>query len=267
MRSAVFVKETDDRKGFTRDVMGKLRKEWSGKKVFVKPNIVSFERYPTTTHPEVLREVLRNLMSTDCEVIVGDGPAPDAGDATRIIEHHSLQEVCGEFDVELCNLHDEPFRKVMTRTGFKARVSSVPFGFDYMVSLPVLKYHQGVLLTGALKNHFGFLANRERIYCHSRVKSIHRTIAELHNIFKANLIIMDGARTLRAAQEQRHGGKVLKLGFMFGGQDPVAMDCAGLNLLSKVVPELDGVGPGDVEYIGLAEKLGIGSMDYRRAGI
>ena len=267
MKSAVFIRETDDRKGFTRAMMEKTRKEWSGKKVFVKPNIVSFERYPTTTHPDVLREVIRNLVKEDCEVIVGDGPAPDAGKSARIIEHHNLQEVCGEFDVELCNLHEEPFRKVMTRTGFKMRVSSVPFGYECMVSLPVMKYHQSVMLTGALKNHFGFLANRERIYCQARLKNVHRTIAELHNVFKANVIIMDGARTLRAAQEQRYGGKVLRFGYMFGGQDPVAVDCAGLNLLNKIVPELEGVGPQDIGYIRIAERLGIGTRDYKRVGV
>lgn len=267
MKSAVFVKETDDRKGFARAVMKRSEKEWSGKKVFVKPNIVSFERYPTTTHPEVLREVLRNLVDKDCEVIVGDGPAPDAGSSTRIIEHHNLQEVCGEFDIELCNLHEEPFRKVMTRTGYKLRVSSVPFDYQYLISLPVIKYHGTVKLTGALKNHFGFLHNRERILMHSRLKNIHRSIAELHNVFKANLVIMDGARTLRGAQELRHGGKVLKLGCMFGGQDPVAMDCAGLNLLNKIVPELEGVSPGDIKYIQYAKRLGIGNTDYKRAGL
>ena len=267
MKSSVILKETDARKGFTRAVLERYKKGWKGKKVFVKPNIVSFERYPTTTHPEVLREVLKQLTENDCEVVVGDGPAPDAGNAERIIENHRLQRICGEFDVELCNLHEEPFRKVMTKTGFKVRVSSVPFDYEYMISLPVLKYHQMVKLTGALKNHFGFLANRERVYCHTKLKKIDRTIAELHNVFKANLIIMDGARTLRAAQELRHGGKVLRFGYMFAGSDPVAMDCAGLNLLNKMIPELDGVSPKDIEYIDIAERLGIGTTEYRRAGI
>ena len=67
MRPAVIVKETDDRIIFTRTVMKKHRKEWKGKKVFVKPNIVSFERYPTTTHPDVLREVLSNLVGSGCD--------------------------------------------------------------------------------------------------------------------------------------------------------------------------------------------------------
>lgn len=267
MRSAVFLKETDDRAGFTCSVMNRFRKEWSGKKIFVKPNIVSFERYPTTTHPDVLRQVLKTLDRAGCEVIVGDGPAPDAGDSARIIEHHPLQEVCGEFDIELCNLHEEPFRKVMTRTGSKLRVSSVPFSYDYLISLPVLKHHQVTTMTGALKNHFGFLQNRERLLMHSRIKSIHKGIAELHNVFKANLIIMDGCRTLRAANELRHGGKVLRLGYMFAGQDPVALDCAGLSLLRNIIPELEGMQPTDIEYINHAIRLGIGNLDYRKAGI
>ena len=172
--------------------------------------------------------------------------------------------MCGEFNVELCNLHEEAFRKVMTRTGYKLRVSDIPFSYEYLISLPVLKYHPLTNITGALKNHFGFLPNRERIMMHSRLKNIHRSIAELHNIFKANLIIMDGCRTMRSANELRHGGKVLRLGYMFSGQDPVAIDCAGLALLKNTVPELEGIQYRDIEHINYAIRLGIGIHDYRR---
>ena len=267
MRSAVFLKETDDRAGFTRAVMNRFRKDWSGRKVFVKPNIVSFERYPTTTHPDVLRQVLRMLDRAGCETIVGDGPAPDAGNSSRIIENHPLQQVCGEFDIELCNLHDEPFRKVMTRTGCKLRVSSVPFFYEYLISLPVLKHHRTTTITGALKNHFGFLQNRERILMHARLRNIHKSIAELHNVFRANLIIMDGCRTLRAGQEIRHGGKVLRLGYMLAGQDPVALDSAGFNLMRNIIPELEGMQAIGIEHIRHAIRLGAGTPDYRQAGI
>jgi uncharacterized protein (DUF362 family) len=267
MKPAVFIKETDDRKAFSKAIMKRFEREWSGKRVFVKPNIVSHERYPTTTHPDVLREVLQALTEKDCEVIVGDGPAPDAGSSTKIIEHHPLQSVCGKFDVELCNLHEEPFKRVMTKTGYKLKVSEVPFSYQYLISLPVIKYHKGVKLTGALKNLFGFLHNRERILMHAGFKNIHRSIAELHNVFKANLTIMDGARTMRMAQELRHGGKVLRLGYMFAGKDPVALDCAGLMLLRNIIPELEGLKSQNVEHINYAIRLGIGSPDYRRLAL
>lgn len=267
MKPAVFVRETDDRKDFTRAVMKRFEREWSGKRVFVKPNIVSHERYPTTTHPDVLEEVLKSLTERDCDVIVGDGPAPDAGNSTKIIEHHFLQRVCGKYDVELCNLHEEPFKKVMTKTGYKLRVSEVPFSYQYLISLPVLKYHKHTKITGALKNHFGFLHNRERILMHAGLKNMGRGIAELHNVFKSNLTIMDGARTMRKAQEIRHGGKVLRLGYMFAGQDPVALDSAGLLLLRNTIPELESLEPQKIEHIQYAIKLGIGSPDYRRVAI
>lgn len=37
------------------------------KKVFVKPNIVSYEPYPTTNHPEVLEAVLSGFRMLDAE--------------------------------------------------------------------------------------------------------------------------------------------------------------------------------------------------------
>jgi uncharacterized protein (DUF362 family) len=60
----------------------------NARKIFIKPNIVSYESYPTTTHPDILNAVLSRLAMH--EVLVGDAPAIDAGRSNKIIQESDL---------------------------------------------------------------------------------------------------------------------------------------------------------------------------------
>ncbi|MEE9323875.1 MAG: hypothetical protein V3U72_05020, partial [Candidatus Aenigmarchaeota archaeon] len=94
MVSEIFYQVTDNRMRFAEGITLKFMKELKGKKeIFVKPNIVSHELYPTTTHPDVLRYVLKNL-PRNSNVIIADYPAVDAGNSGKIIKNHPLAKVC-----------------------------------------------------------------------------------------------------------------------------------------------------------------------------
>jgi len=260
--ATVYLRKTSDRRGFVRDVLRLFRREFEGvESVFVKPNIVSHEPYPTTTHPDVLREVLTALPAQ--RVVVGDAPAFDAGDADKILERHALRDVCREVGVPLVNLYKCRMKRMVSARGFAVKLSEVPLEFDYIVSLPVLKVHKVCGLTGALKNQFGFLSKFERIKMHGGLKNIHRSIAEVNSIIKPNLFIVDAVQTLVGAQEVRHGGRVVKLGYMMAGVDPVALDCVGLQLLGEVEPSLRGVQPEDIRHLDYAMKYGLGSRNFK----
>jgi uncharacterized protein (DUF362 family) len=261
----IYLAETEDRISFVNYIMGEFRTDFTESqksKVLVKPNIVSREQYPTTTHPQVLAAVLDCLLGWGCQVVVADGPALDAGDSNRIISSHPLAEVCNERGIELQNLHKHAFKKVRTQS-MSLEVSTLSLDCDYIVSLPVLKPHPYCRMTGALKNQFGFLRNRERIMMHTKLKSLHKGIAEVNSVVKPNLFIMDAIETYTHANERRHGGSAVKLGYMLAGKDPVALDCFGLELLKQVEASLKDVRPENVAYIAHAFRLGLGSTEYR----
>lgn len=262
----VFLRKTHERKGFVDAVLQRFSREFSGKKVFVKPNIVSHENYPTTTHPETLEAVLSFLEKSGCETGVGDGPAPTAGKSHRIIEDHTLNRACAGFDVELINLHECRFQRKGAGRAVLS-VSSVPFDYDYIISLPVLKCHQNTDLTGALKNQFGYLKSRERVLMHGRIRNIHKGIANLNILLKPDLTIMDAVQTYRRANEARNGGVMAELGWMLAGKDPVALDCVGLGLLQGIDTSLKGRGWKDVEHLRLSKELGVGSVEFRKIDI
>ena len=54
----VFFQKTQDRVDFSQAILLKFLPEFVGKSVLIKPNIVSYELYPTTTHPETLKVVI-----------------------------------------------------------------------------------------------------------------------------------------------------------------------------------------------------------------
>jgi uncharacterized protein (DUF362 family) len=73
------------------------------KSVFIKPNIVSSEPYPTTTHPQVLDTLLGHL--SDRKLVIGDGHAVDTGYTKNILNDSPLKEICNNHDVNLVNLY------------------------------------------------------------------------------------------------------------------------------------------------------------------
>jgi len=257
----VLICKTDDRAFFVSKTLEYFSYLLNGvRKVFIKPNIVSHEHYPTTTHPQTLHAVLEEL--SGFELVVGDGPAIDLRSSKRIIENHPLTEVCREHGYEMLNLYDYEMKKFKTRRGYKFKASAIPLGCDITISLPVGKEHFVCTFTGALKNQFGLLSKLDRILMHSGIKNIHRGIAELNTLFKPQLIIMDMVETLLEAQELRHGGKPVKAGYMLAGTDPVAVDKAAIDILSKLGGRISRAGNGRVKHLELSVKLGVGNPDY-----
>lgn len=242
----MIVEKTDQRIDFARKILKRFEKPIkSSKSVLVKPNLVSYESYPTTTHPNLLKEVLKFLLKKEKKILVADGPAADPG-------NHSLKKVCQRLEVSFLNLHEGKFIRKTSKDNFELEVSDVPFKYDLMISLPVLKEHMVCGLTGALKNQFGFLSDKERGKLHHGSKNIHQGIAELNTIIRPDLVLMDGIETLIKAQELRHGGEKAKLGYMLAGTDPVKLDMKGYELLSKITKL-----PKEVKHIEYAKRLRI----------
>ena len=283
---SIYLQKTGNRKEFVAKILKEIEEELKGaKKILLKPNIVSFEPYPTTTHPEVLEACLefflglktrsRNLehknkvwhgarisLRGKKEVLVADGPAPDAGSSKKIIAEHPLNKICDKFQLPLVNLCLEPMKKIKTKS-FEFKISTIPFEYDFIISLPVLKSHGATGITGALKNQFGLIAPKDRIIFHTVPwKDIHKAIAELNLAIKPNFWIVDAVQTLINANEVRHGGKFKELGYMLAGKDPVSLDIEGLKLLQKVDPGLKDKKPEDILHLKYAIDLGVGQSEY-----
>jgi uncharacterized protein (DUF362 family) len=259
--STIYFSESLDRRNFTAKILKVFKNSWEkAEKIFIKPNIVSYEPYPTTTHPEVLETVLTQLSNR--EVIVGDAPAIDAGRSNKIIQKSLLKLVCDHYCVKLVNLYSEKMETVKSPRGYKIKISILPLTCDFIISLPVLKTHNMFGLSNALKNQFGYLSKRDRLLMHSKIKDINKGIAEVNVAIPTNLFIIDAIETMINAQECRHGGCPTKLGFMIAGTDAVALDCFGLQLLQKAEPKIEDKKQKSLPYIEYAESYGVGTKNY-----
>ena len=258
--SLVYYRETCNRGDFVLKTLEMFKEQLeTAKRIFIKPNIVSSEPYPTTTHPEVLDALLSKLASH--ETLVGDGPAVDAGRSDKVLRDTPLREVCENHNVSLVNLYSGPMKSIKSERGYSIKVSTVPLSCDFVISVPVLKVHNSCGLSGALKNQFGYLSRLDRVLMHTRLKSIQKGIAEVNVAVPTNLFIVDAVQTMIKAQECRHGGCPAELGAMIAGTDPVSLDCFGLDLMQKVEPELVEK-KSNMRYIDYASDYGVGKKDY-----
>lgn len=264
-----YVARTEHREKFVQELLVQLDIAKMARKVqriLIKPNIVSHELYPTTTHPDVLSSCLKFFIPWHKEIVVADGPAVDAGNSKAILNHHPLKEVCDRFDIPLIDLTSEEMTTIVTESGMKLEVAKIFSDYDFIVSLPVLKSHSICFFTGALKNQFGFFSSRERVKLHFG-KDIFRAIAEINSVIKPSLFIMDAVETLINSNEVRHGGIPTKLGYMLGGTDPLSLDVFGFQLLSQVDPRLKGKHYQEIPYLVHAANLGIGDLQTQPISI
>lgn len=126
-----------------------------------------------------------------------------------------------------------------------------------MITLPVLKSHKQCGLSGALKNQFGYLSKLDRIFMHSKIKDIHKGIAEVNVANKTDLFIVDAIEVLIKGQECRHGGCKGKLNIMIAGTDPVAIDYYGNKLLQNINPTQSR----DIKHLDYAQDYGVGKKE------
>jgi len=259
--STVYFSQNGNRDHFVNQIFEAYSSQiQKAKKIFIKPNIVSYEPYPTTTHPELLEAVLKRL--DGFEVMVGEAPAIDAGRSNRILEKSPLKDVCSRYNVRLLNLYTEKMKTVRSSRGYKVKVSTLPLSCDFVISLPVLKIHGMVGLSGALKNQFGYLSKQDRLLMHCKIKSINKGIVEVNAVARTNLFIVDAIETMIKAQECRHGGCPAKLNTMIAGTDPVSLDLFGLQLLEKLEPKFGEKKNQALKYIEYASNYGLGAKEF-----
>jgi uncharacterized protein (DUF362 family) len=194
--------------------------------------------------------------------VVGDAPAIDAGRSSRILQKSPLNKVCEHYSVKLVNLYSEKMKTIQSSRGYKVKVSILPLDCDFVISIPVLKVHGMVGLSGALKNQFGYLSRQDRLLMHCKVKSIDKGIAEVNAAVPTNLFIIDAVETMIKAQECRHGGCPAKLNTMIAGTDPVSLDLFGLQLLRGLEPEFEYKKNQSLKYIEFASDYGLGMKEF-----
>ncbi len=210
-----------------------------GDKVLVKPNVNTADPSPGTTHPEVVREIVKMLKEKGAYVIVADRSTvkQDTMEAMKKTGIYDAAEEAGAD--EILNFSDLPWVRVQPEKsrywprGF--RVTSVLQRVDHVISIPVLHTHGIASHSLAIKNLVGVIHPLDRYYFHASPK-MNEMITEIALAVKPSLTVIDGYNAFIAGGP---GTGELRTPYVYlASKDLVAAEILGVNLLIKIGSKL-----------------------------
>ena len=139
------------------------------KKVLIKPNVlrVSHPEEAITTHPSVLRAVVEQVeMMKPASIIVGDNPGVFSSGANEeaFIKTGLMEAAKGYYQ----NIGNDS-AKVDFNPDFMPTISisRIILESEFIISVPRFKTHGMTIVSGGIKNSYGFLpgAQKARLHC------------------------------------------------------------------------------------------------------
>ncbi len=201
---------------------------FSGKTVLVKPNMLGpFEpEKAVTTHPDLVRAVVRKLLKDGAKVTVGDNCGLRGYGATL-----RSARVSGIFEASLgCyeNLAEDVV-EVRLNSKFldKVVISKKVLDVDVFISLPKFKTHALTLLSGAVKNSYGILPGAEKARLHTvgyTVNKFSQLLLDVYLIRPPDFIIMDAIYGMEGNGPT--SGTIREIGKIIASDDAIAVDVA-----------------------------------------
>ena len=210
-----------------------------GQSVLVKPNLLSdcTPDEAVTTHPEVVRAVVRAVKQAGAKPWVADSPS-NAVHLQRVWEKTGMEAICRAEDVPLVNLEKGGSEEFETR-GIRFRIAKAVLQADAIVSLPKVKTHVLTGLTAGVKNMYGAVPGFQKTSLHKdypRRDDFADLLVAVYSRAKPVLSIADGVVGMEGNGPS--GGTPVALHFLAASDDAVALDVVVARLLGL---EFDGV--------------------------
>lgn len=226
-----------------------------GATIGIKPNLVIAKPSSSgaTTDPEIVGSVIFYLKSKGFKDIVILESSWVGDNTDRVFKVCGYKALSRQRGVPLVNLERDG--SSMHRVeGVDINVCNRVFEIDYLINIPVLKAHCQTRLTCALKNLKGLVPDSEKKRFHNI--GLAKPIAALSKIVSTSFVIVDGIIGDLTFEE---GGTPVHMNRLIAGRDPVLIDSYAATLL--------GFNSHDIEYIPLAEALGVGTSRLNEASI
>jgi uncharacterized protein (DUF362 family) len=228
-----------------------------GERVTIKPNI-GWDRTPeqaANTNPLLVGEMVRLCLATGAaEVIVTDIPC---NDARRTFLRSGIREAAEKAGGKVILPEEQDYittdlkgKLLTTWPVLKYFVET-----DRLINMPIAKQHSLSSCTIAMKNLYGILGGR-RNQLHQQID---QAIVDLAAFCRPTLTVVDCTRVLMRGGPQ--GGSLADVNHedsVICAIDQVAADSRACQFL--------GLSGENVRHIKLAEKSGLGTVDYRSVG-
>jgi len=212
-----------------------------GKRVLLKPNLVEPSRQAPhmTTHPAVIQAAAEVFRGWQAEVSVGEGPG-HVRDTEQALLDSGVYEALTDSRLIFEDLNYQEIRAVMN-TGRSCKLAEFYFPravieADLIVSLPKLKTHHWMGMTGAMKNLYGVIPGIKYGWPKNvlHFNGIPETVFDINASVGRTLTIVDGIDCMEG------DGPILgtrkHMGLIIVGQNLTAVD-ATLARLMDIMPE------------------------------
>ena len=205
--------------------------------VLVKPNVCGM--YPPSIG--LLESVIKYLKPSSQAIVIGETPSGMHTPSERFASL-GIDKIAKRHEVTTLDLmNDKIVNKIIPKPHAMEviRFPSTVFQADLLVNCPGLGTHGNTLLTCALKNLFGLVAERHK-YTSLHMRGVSEVIADIYQVVKPQLNVVDS------------GEKVL-----------VGTDALSIDLLAS---EIKGLSPNKVKHLALAAEdrsLDIRSLEVK----
>ena len=246
------------------DITGILKEAVDGagllgkRRIFIKPNLSHFE-YITgvVTSPELTYELIGLLRDRSEEVIVGESEGFNYSCRTAF-QQTGMEAAVKKAGGTVLNLSEDKVVEVkFPKSGSPLKHLFLPktvLDADAVIDLPLMKTHEFMMYSGAIKNLFGCVPSNRRIYLHPYLPEV---FFRLYGIFKPALTIMDARVGIEGNGPTK--GVPVPMGLMLTGNDALATDIVAAKIMK--------LNWKDTYLNYIAQKMGLQEKDIRVQGL
>lgn len=232
-----------------------------GTRVHVKPNLLTAKSpdRAATTHPLVVKAIIKRVMAIGGIVTIGDSPAGISRPIEEYWQATGMEQVALETGAKLVKLEK---KRVVERVvnGKSYFIASVIAEADIVINVCKLKTHNLTLFTGAIKNMFGAIPGFKKSEYHKqapKVEAFSEIIVDVFSAVKPQLNFMDAIEIMEGNGPS--AGKPRHLGLILASTDAVALDA----IAAKII----GFHNGEILITEKAHQRGLGEKAIDRIAI
>lgn len=270
-KTEIYLVATGDRRAGVRRCLRHIGPlDYTGKRVYLKPNFNTADITPGSTHNDTLEELIIGLKAANpASVTLGERSGP--ANAADVFRTKRIPELCEKYGVSLVNFEELKQEDWVT---YDREGLHWPGGFqiprlvaetDVSVATCCLKTHGfGGVFSAALKLAVG-LTPKDFVKLHG--PDIRKMIAEINLAYTPNFILNDAVDVFTDGGPME--GRRAKANVMLIGRDRIAIDAVGLAVLKLLGSNRDIMDTPIFrqEQIARAVELGLGVAGPEQIGI
>jgi uncharacterized protein (DUF362 family)/NAD-dependent dihydropyrimidine dehydrogenase PreA subunit len=209
-----------------------------GQKVLLKPNMLAGKEpeKAVTTHPEIVRAVIRLAQQAGGIVAVGDSPG--IGSPRQVAARCGILPVIEETGAAFAPFAESVKIRPRGGTFHELEIARDLLDADVVINLPKLKTHQMMGLTAGVKNLFGAVVGIRKPRLHLQAGTDKAFFAlmllELAEQIRPALTLVDAITAMEG--EGPGSGDPVHVGALLAGASPLAVDTVATALVG-LAPE------------------------------